>query len=419
MGTLKLAIAGCLAATCFYAGVALGQSRPLLLTGADLYTVSHGVISQGQLLVVDGRIAALGSEVEAPADAVRIDLPGKRIYPGLIAANTVLGLNAVSSVRASLDTGEIGTNNAGLQGEMAVNPDADAWAVTRANGILSALVVPQSDGGAVLAGQSALLRTNGWNRDDMVVRSEVGLHLQWPQPAGGRWAAGTAGTDQIEKIFADARAYAGAKDQAHPADRNLDALAKVLKRKEPLLIHAETALQIRQVLAFVRRQQIDAVLVGGRDAWRLADSLAEQKIPVILGTAHRLPGRRWEGYDVVYSAASKLALAGVEVVIANDGSPTAERNLPYQAATYGAYGLGAEAALRAITLTPAEVFGVAERLGSLEAGKAATLFVSGGDILDLQSNVERAWIDGKEVSLDNHQTRLRDLYQRKYEGQTK
>ena len=164
------------------------------------------------------------------------------------------------------------------------------------------------------------------------------------------------------------------------------------------------------------------ILVGGVDAWRFASTLKARDIPVILGSAHNLPLRRSESNETIYAAAGKLAAAGVRIAIANDGdsmSSSNERNLPYQAASYAAFGLGAEAALRAITLTPAEMLGVADRLGSLEAGKDATLFVSNGDVLDARTQVQRAWILGREIDLANRHSRLYEKYQRKYRGEAK
>jgi len=189
-----------------------------------------------------------------------------------------------------------------------------------------------------------------------------------------------------------------------------------------LFVHADRAAAIREALAFAERERLRIVLVGGGDAWRFAATLKSRDIAVVLGSAHNVPMRRWEGYDTVYSSAGKLAAAGVRLVIANDGESMAssnERNLPYQAASYATFGLGAEAALRAITLTPAEVLGVADRIGSLDIGKDATLFVADGDVLDGRTRVERAWIRGREVDLTSRHTRLHDKYQRKYRGEAK
>lgn len=407
-------------------------ARPILLSGADLVTVSHGVIPRGELLIVDGRIAAIGPRVDAPADAVRIDLAGKRVYPGYIAADSVLGLTEIESVRATNDMAETGAINPNARALAAINPDSELLPVARANGVLSAHVVPQPGEAGVLSGQSALVSLDGWSWEDMAVRAPVGVHLYWPALDVPDWAPveyAARARESVERkqkalaaAFADVRIYRVSRDAGtlRAPDLRWEALAPVLQGTQPLFIHADRIVQLREALAFVERERIARpVLVGGSDAWRIADVLAARRIPVILGSAHRLPQRRWEGYDVAYSSAARLARAGVTFAIANAATPMAaanERNLPYQAASYAAYGLGREAALRAITLTAAEILGVADRLGSLDVGKDATLFVADGDALDIRTRVERAWVGGHEVSLETRQTRLHDRYRSKYRG---
>lgn len=415
------------------AALAATTSSSVLLEGADIHTVSHGVIKGGDLLIKDGRIAALGANLDAPAGAQRIDLSGKHVYPGYIAANSVLGLTEISAVRATNDMSEVGSINPNVRALVAVNADSELLPVAaRANGVLSALVVPQADNGGLLSGQAALIKLDGWTFEDMKLKAPSGVHLFWPSLRIPGWLpekfAEKARKSRKEKLaaldaaFRDARAYQTAKsaNAIDTPDLRWEAMLPVLAGNEQLFIHASDILQIRDALAFIEHQHLsNVVLVGGRDAWRLAEQLAERDIPVILESSHNLPLRRWEAYDSVYSNAAQLADAGVTIVIANDGNPMAsanERNLPYQAASYAAYGLGKDAALRAITLTPAEILGVAERMGSLDVGKDATLFVADGEALDIRSHVLRAWIQGHEISLENRQTELRDKYQRKYQG---
>lgn len=401
---------------------------PVLLSGADLYTVSDGVIAGGDILLQDGRIAAIGAHLDAPAGATRIDVSGKRIYPGLIDANSILGLFEIGAVPASHDFAETGTLNPTLSADVAIKSDAEAWNVARANGVLTALIVPQAKGEGLIVGHSSLMKPQGWTGEDMTLVERAAMHLRWPTTPASRVL--------LEQTFADARASAaaargsgrgdGATAKATAGsvagvDHRLQALLPVLSGERPLLIHADRAADIRQVLAFVRTQQLPRVaIVGASEGWRVADDIAAARVPVIVGSAHgRGVARRWEPYDSVYANAGKLAAAGVVVAIANDANLGATRtdNLPYQAATYAAYGLDSEAALRALTLVPAQILGVDARLGSLQAGKAATLFVASGDILDIRSLVERAWIDGSEVDLaSNHHMRLYRQYQGRYQG---
>lgn len=413
---------------------AFAETKPaIVLSGADLYTVSHGVIAGGEILIVDGRIAALGAKVDAPAHAQRLDVAGKRIYPGLIAANSVIGLSEIAAVRSTNDYAETGPINPNVRVEQAVNPDTELWPVNRANGVLAALVVPQVGDDGVIAGQSALMKPDGWTTEQMTIASQVGVHVYWPSTRVSPWQMANADKvresarrkrDALDQAFRDARAYRADRNAGSKAPHDLrwDALLPVLERQKPLLVHAEDAVQIREALAFAKQENLRMVLVGGADAWRVASALKAQDVAVILGSSHDLPLRRWEDYDSVYASAGKLAAAGVTIAIANEGdtmAATNERNLPYQAASYAAYGLDEAAALRAITLTPAEILGVADRIGSLDVGKAATLFVASGDVLDIRTAVERAWIDGHEIDLANKHSRLNEKYEGKYAGKPK
>lgn len=426
-----------LVSTLFAVGVVAAQEpapRAVVLAGADLQTVSHGAIERGEILIRDGRIAAIGARVEAGADALRIDLAGKRVYPGLVAAASVLGLSEVSAVRATNDFAETGAISPEVRAESAVNPDTELWPVARANGVLTALVSPRAGSNGVISGQSALMHSDGWTAEQMTLKGAAGMNLYWPSSRTPPWmpqaardrAIQAAGTkrEALEHAMRDARAYAAAAQSrgGRAPDLRWEAMLPVLQRSVPLFVHAQTAVEIREALAFAEREQLRIVLFGGPDAWRFAATLKARDIPVILGSAHNVPLRRWESYETVYAAAGKLAAAGVRIAIANDGdsmSSSNERNLPYQAASYAAFGLGAEAALRAITLGPAEILGVSDRLGSLEVGKDATLFVSDGDVLDARTRVERAWIMGREIDLANRHSRLYEKYQRKYRGEAK
>ncbi len=419
----------------FAADAAEQAPPPLVLFGADLHTVSHGRIERGEILIRDGRIAAIGPVVDAPADARRIDLSGKQVYPGLIAANSVLGLSEISAVRATNDHSEAGAISPEVRVEAAVNPDTELWPVARANGVLTAMVSPRAGNEGVLTGQSALMQPDGWTAEEMTLKASAGMNLHWPSGRTPAWMpqaardraleAASRKREALDAAMRDARAYAAAA--RGPAKRAVDlrweAMLPVLDGSMPVLVHANSAVEIREALAFAERERLRVILVGGADAWRFATTLAARDIPVILGSAHNMPLRRSEGYETLYAAAGKLAAAGVRIAIANDGdsmSSSNERNLPYQAASYVAFGLGAPAALRAITLGAAELLGVADRLGSLEAGKDATLFVADGDVFDARTRVERAWIRGREVDLaNNRHSRLHEKYQRKYRGEAK
>jgi len=384
-------------------------SQSVLLTGADLYTVSHGVIQHGELLIRDGKIAAIGAKVDAPAGAQRIDVAGKRVYPGLIHSVSTLGLVEYLLIPASRDFAETGENNANLHSEIAVNPDTAQWPVARAAGILTALIVPQVRDDGLFAGQSSLMKPQGWTGQQMTIVSSVAMHLYWPDKPAMR--------QRLDQIMEQARVYASAQRAGEVAspDLRLQALTPVLEGKMMLAIHANDASQIRAALAFAEKEQLRILLVSDWESQLVAKEIAARKVPLILISS--FPKTRGDGYGDVYAAAGILAAAGVKLAIANPGGNAKSAvRLPTVAATYAAYGLGDEAALRAITLTPAEILGVADRLGSLDVGKAATLFVANGDALVPENRVELAWIEGKSVDLkDNHHERLYQKYQRKYQ----
>lgn len=417
-----------LALFCLAAFSTLSHGANVVLSGADFHTVSHGVVTGGELLIRDGKIAAIGAKVDAPADAQRIDLKGKRVYPGLIASDSLLGLTEVDAVRATVDMAESGSINPNARALVAIDADSELLPVARSNGVLTVHVVPRASEDGLITGQSALIKPDGWTWEDMSLVPSVGVHLSWPTSRVPPWLPAKAQEKAaegfkkklaaIDAAFRDARSYQAARQGKSPVAQDLrcEAMLPVLERKQRLFVHADDAAQIRDSLAFAQRENIDLVLVGGMDAWRFAATLKARNVPVILGSSHNLPLRRWESYDTLYASAGKLAAAGVRLAIANESGSSNERNLPYQAASYAAFGLDRDAALRAITLGAAEILGVAERLGSLDVGKDATLFVANGDALENFTQVERAWIQGREVDMSNKQTRLNDKYRGKYEG---
>ncbi len=412
--------------------LALATTAPAatLFTGAKIHPVSSAPIDNGQLLIDGERIVAVGADLSAQAaGAERVDLSGRWVVPAFIAANTVMGLTEIETVRGSVDVAETGAINPNARAQVAVNPDSDLLPVARANGVLYAHVVPQAGQGGVISGQSALIRMHGWTWEEMTVAAPVGVHLMWPStrlppflPAPMREEAikGAARSRElIEQAFDDAAAYAkaAAAGTTGGTDARWEAMRPVLAGETPLFIHAIDLQQIREALDFTQRRGLKFTLVGGQDAWRVADVLKARAVPVILHTPFELPLRRHESVDAAYANAGKLATAGIPLAIASDASgfaATLERNLPYAAAAAVAYGLPWDQGLRAITLTPAEMLGVADRLGSLEAGKTASFLVSDGDPLDVRSEIVAAWLDGKPVDLSSKHTRLRDKYEGKY-----
>ena len=404
-----------------------------LFTGAKIHPVSSAPIDNGQLLIDDGKIVAVGADLSAQAaGADRVDLSGRWVVPAFIVANSVMGLTEIETVRGSVDVAETGAINPNARAQVAINADSELLPVARANGVLYAHVVPQAGEGGIISGQSALVQLSGWTWEQMTVKSPVGMHLIWPSkrlppwlPAPMREEAlkgATRSRELIDQAFDDAAAYRVAKSAGtlEGTDARWEAMVPVLDGSTPLFIHAIDLQQIREALDFTLQRKLKFVLVGGQDAWRVADVLKARGIDVILHGPFDLPLRRHEGFDATYANAGKLAAAGVRIAIASDATTfaaTLERNLPYAAGQAVSFGLPWDQGLRAITLAPAQILGVADRLGSLEAGKDASFLVSDGDPLDVRSEIVAAWLNGQSVDLSTKHTRLRDKFEGKYRAQ--
>ncbi len=415
------------------------QSKPLLVTGATLHTISGDVIERGQMLVDGGRIvaiAAAGAAITDPraAAAQTVDLSGKHVYPGFVAANTVLGLTEIAAVRATVDSTEFGTINPNARALVAVNADSDLLSVARANGVLAALAVPRSGAGGVIAGTSALIQLDGWTWEDMAIAPAVALHVVlpamrlnaelFPAPLDERLADFRRFTAerlrQLDQAFDAAAAYNKARGASpdQPVDARWEAMRPAMQGQRPVFVDADELPQIRHALGLAQRHGLKLVIVGGSDAWRIADVLRERQVPVVIAGVHRLPIRRGDAYDEPFRLAARLAQAGVRFCIARSGNEfdaAHERNLPYEAATAAAFGLSADEALKAITLYPAQILGVDDRLGSLQPGRLASFIVTDGDPLDIRTHVQRAFVQGREIDLSNRQTRLEEKYRTKIE----
>ncbi|MBK7142338.1 MAG: amidohydrolase family protein [bacterium] len=398
------------------------QTAPILLKGGTLYTISNGVLENTDLLFENGRITQIARGITPPAGAEVIDVTGQMVYPGLINGYTQVGLVEVGSVRGSNDNNEIGRNNADLKAWVAYSPDSEIIPTVRSNGVLTCLVV---SGGALIQGRSSLMNMDGWTREDAAEKPIVALHMAWPSSAivDAWWSEKTVEEQKkemtenrvaIAQLFESAHAYSLAK-QADPnikQDTRWEAMLPVFSGELPVIISADDQRQIEEAVAFSKRFGFKLMISGGREAWKVAELLTANSIPVIVAPTTSMPMRHDDAYDLAYSIPALLARAGVTFCFGTFDT-WGSRNLPFQAGNAVAYGLDKDLALRAITLIPAQLFGVDKEIGSLEIGKKATLIVSRGDILDpLTHNVTQAYIGGRKVDLDNKQ---KELY-RKYEA---
>ncbi len=403
------------------------QEKPIAILGATVHPVSGPAMEDATVVFDRGKIVAVGKDVLVPDQAVRVDGSGKHIYPGLFDAWTNLGLVEISSIRATVDDMELGQINPNVKSWVAVNPDSELIPVTRSNGVLLALSAPS---GRLLAGRSAVLQLDGWTWEDMTLKADVGMHIHWPfMTPYSEWMMEDSpraqmeqrdqGLELLKRAFTDARAYLKARrapDSAQSEDARWEALIPVLEGKQPLLIVADELQQIQAAVAFADQQKTRLIIAGGYDAPLCIELLKKHQVSVIVGAVYRLPRRPDDDYDAPYSLPGKLHQAGVPFCISSvmRFGASRVRNLPYHAATAVAYGLPAEVALKSITLAPAQILGVADRVGSLEVGKDATLIITNGDPLETDTNVSTAYIQGRLVDLSDRHKRLWQKYEEKY-----
>jgi imidazolonepropionase-like amidohydrolase len=401
----------------------------LAITGGRIVTVSGPVIERGTIVIQGGKIAAIGADLPVPEGATVVDASGKTVYPGLIDALTTLGLTEIGSVSGSVDVAETGDINPHARAWVAVQPHSELIPVARANGVTAVLAAPQ---GGLVSGQSALIRLSGTTPDSLTVKQPAAMHVAYPtgrppfelnrlfdepelktfeERQKEKRRNQEKQLDRLRHLLEEAKAHASAVEAARasgtavPAsDLRLEALAPAARGLLPVVIRADAEHEIRGAVAFAEERGLKLILAGGLEAWRVAD-LLKQKDVAVLASVDRLPHRESDAYDAAYANPAALAQAGVRFAIVSDDASQV-RNLPYEAAMARAFGLGPEAALRAITLTPAEIFGVAERMGSLDPGKDANLFLATGDIMDHRSEVTHVFIDGVPQSLETRHTRL-------------
>lgn len=405
----------------------------VLYSGATVHTVSGETLSPGFLLAKGAKILSVSKAAPATKPDRTVDLKGLHLFPGLILPTSSLGLTEISAVRATQDTTETGTFTPDVRAWLSVNPDSELIPVARANGITHALVLPL--GGAV-SGQSGVISLAGWTTEEMTVKAPVAMHVFWPamhlnvtpkELARGTKAKSpedqakerTKRVKELDDFFAEAHAYANARGIT-PKDGKAaarvpawEAMLPFVRGELPLIVHANDVRQIKAALAWADQRKYKIAIGGGRDAWRVAEELAAKKVPVIFESTFDQPFRDTDTYDSHFKGAATLHKAGVKVLFSEGpGSSAAAfaRNVPYAAAQAVAFGLPEAEAIKGLTLYPAQVLGLADRLGSLEASKEATFFASDGSILDLRSNVKRMWIAGHEVPLDSRHTRLYEKY---------
>lgn len=409
-----------------------GRAGTFAIRGAKIVTVSGPIIENGTIVIRDGKIAAVGANVDIPKDAEVIDGSGLSVYPGMIDAGTNLGLVEIGQgANGTVDVSETGTNNANEMAIIGVNPNTSHVNVTRVNGITS--VMSFANGG-LIAGQATVINLNGSTQEAMALVPEFGLVINFPRvstfggfvPGVGRQPVAMSEAlkrrddqiDELKRLFEQAENYgravdAFAKDSSLPRideDTRLAAMVPYIRGEKPMIFRAERERDIRAVAKFVAEMKVKGILLGGQEAWRAADVLKQNNIPVIFNHIYDLPVRDDDPFDSLFAAPSKLAAAGVKFAISTGDGGGEVRDLPYHAGLAGAYGLSHEDSLRSVTIYPAQILGIADRVGTLEAGKMANVVVTDGDILEPTTNIKYMFITGRMIPLTSRHTELYDSF---------
>jgi len=405
-----------------------GKAGTFAIVGARIVTVSGATIDNGTIVIQNGKIAAIGANVPLPSGAERIDGKGLSVFPGMIDASTNLGLSEISlGVPGSVDVQETGTMNANAKAIKGINPHSTHINVTRVNGITTAMSEPT---GGTISGQAAVINLNGSTQDEMAVVPTVGLVINFPRaatfggfvPGQGRQTVDFTEAvrrrdrdlDDLKKIFKDTENYARAREAStadktlpfRSDDQKLDAMIPYVRGQKPIFFNVERESDIKGVIKFVAEMKVKGVIVGGQDAWKVADDLKKNNIPIIYTNIYNLPVREDDPYDYMFEGPSKMQTAGIKFCISTGDDGPEVRDLPYQAGMASAFGLSKDEALKSVTLYPAQILGIAYRVGSLEVGKDANVVVTNGDILEPRTDIKYLFIGGRLLPLTSRHTDL-------------
>ena len=408
------------------------QEKTICILGATAHIGNGEVINNSLIVLKDGKIELVADATVSKIDTSNMEIveaSGKHVYPGFIVPNSTLGLGEIDSVRATQDNDEVGSMNPHIRSLIAYNTESKVVESMRPNGVLIGQITPQ---GGRISGASSIVQFDAWNWEDAALKADDGIHLNWPNPyTRGRWWLGEPShlkanekyATQIEEIsnyFTQSKAYENGNKQ--PKHLPFEALQGVINETKKLYIHVNNAKGITDAVDFAKKNNLkQVVIVGGYEAYKVTDVLKQNNIPVILKRVHSRPTSDDEDYDLPFKMAKTLVDSGILVALEVNGGRMERmnsRNLPFYAGTCAAYGLDKEEALKLITSNTAKILGIDSFCGTLEAGKDATLFISEGDALDMRTNkITDAYIDGRKISLETHQTKLWKRYSNKYNQQ--
>lgn len=395
------------------------------ITNVKIIPVVGNDIEKGTIVVRGERIEDIGINPSIPAGAKIIDGQGLIAYPGMIDGLSQLGLYEIGSIQATIDYRETGRINPQVLATEALRPDSMHIPITRSNGITAALVAPS---GGLISGRSGLIQLYGWTPPEMVIKAPVALHVELPAARAGfrRQAAqpteGSRLLNEVKDWLDQARWYEKRKTAASKNkllalpefDEKLEALLPVIHGDLPVMISVHSADDIRAAIKFVQEQKIKTIFYGVSQGWMVAKEIAQADIPVIFASLHQLPPSWEDGYDALYRNPGVLQKAGVKIAFSSSSASLA-KELPYHAAKAVAFGLDKREALKAVTIYPAEIFGVSNLMGSLEKGKLANIVLAEGDLLELKTVIRHVFIKGQEMDLSSAYTEYLEKYKKRLE----
>ena len=398
------------------AQAAPGQDTTYLIKGGTVVNPGAAPMPNTDILIRNNRIVAVGAGASA-ANAKVIDATGKFVYPGMIDANTGIGLQEIGGISTMSLRSEMGQFNPHMKALVALNVESEILGVTRMNGVTTVLTSPS---GGVISGQATLINTAGWTWEDLAVVRTAGMMINLPGGGGGGGRGGGGGGGRgggapagnpaqlaadFEQFMTESRDYSAGRDAGTTKlDLIYEAMRPLFKKEIPAIIPAGNEAGIRAAVAFGEKWNIRVVISGGGEAWKVRKFLAEKNVPVILGSIESAPGDNVP-YDAIYAQPGLLYEAGVKFAFST-GQGSNARHVAFHAALAEAYGLPAEGALKALTIWPAEILGADKQIGSIAQGKLANLFITTGDPLDLRTQVAAVFIKGREVPDDDRHHRL-------------
>lgn len=398
------------------------QTQPILITNATAHLGNGQVIENSYIAFSQGKITFVGNMAAGqgfPGHQI-IDAAGKHLYPGFIAPDSELGLQEIEAVRATQDANEIGSLNPNIRSIIAYNTDSEVTPTVRSMGVLMAEITPS---GGRIPGQSSIVQLDAWNWQDAAYATDFAMHIVWPNASRWNWQENRTERNEeyanqireLDDFFQQAKAYG---ENPSPTAKNLrfEAMQGLFDGSKKLFVHTNSAMGMQEAVLFAERFQLNPTIVGGADAWLVTSFLKEHNVPVIFATTQQLPSREDDDIDQPFKTPAMLQSAGVRWCFAHEGF-WKQRNLAFQAGQAVGFGLPYEAAVQALTGSTAEILGIGKTVGTLEVGKDATLFISEGDALDMRTNkVARAFIQGRDISLDNKQEALYRRFQAKYKA---